>query len=355
MAIRWWRTVPQAAGPNTPQWRLCIYSLPHAFFFLRPAEALLLHALFGTQWLAGSDATGFSQNPKGRSSQTDSGCSTIRFRERTVMNTLRRSLQQLFSVCVVVGVFGWVGTPRAQAQATLPLYEPFDYPPGNLVGNSINGGTWAEVGSNNLGPVQVTAGSLSYPGLPSPRGGKVVLLNANSYEDPGLTFTNQTAGSVYTSFILNVVNPGNTTGDYVFCYTPPSTTNYYGRLYVKKGSADTKFILGLQQGTGTTAWTSAEYDVGTPILVVIAYDIISGSGNDTAELWINPQLGQPSPPAADLTASPYSTDITSVGRVCLRQGSNNTNLNVQVDELRVSTSWSDVALLPVTLSSWAVE
>jgi hypothetical protein len=274
------------------------------------------------------------------------------------MNTLRRSLQQLFSVCVVAGVFGWVGTPRAQAQATLPLYEPFDYPVGaNLVGQSINGSMWTETGANNLGNVVITAGSLSYPGLPTPRGGKVVLLNGSSYEDPGLDVT-PTPSTVYASFVLNVVNPGNATGDYCFHFSPGGTSGatFHTKVWVKQGTTTSKFYIGLQHGSETTQWTSTDYDVNTPVLIAVAYNFVSGASNDTSSMWVNPILGQSVPPAPTFTTATSGTDLTNgVGRLCLRQGSGDTNLNLQVDELRVSTSWSDVTLLPVTLSSWAVE
>ncbi len=260
-------------------------------------------------------------------------------------------MRSILAAASFVAVAAW-----ANAQATLPLYEPFDYSDGNLVGNSINGGTWTQTGTNTASPVQVSAGSLTYPGLPSSLGGKVTLINASSAEDPGLNITNQTAGTLYVSFILNVTNPGNTTGDYFFHFAPQSgSSNFRCSVFIRQGSSSSKYQLGLHKlsQVASAVWTATEYDVGTPVLITVAYVFSPDTDDDICYLWVNPPLKQPSPPTPTLTMA-SGTDSTGLGRVCLRQGSGNVNLNLQLDELRVSNSWGDVTL-PVALSSWSLE
>lgn len=245
----------------------------------------------------------------------------------------------------------------ARAQASLPLYESFDSPGGSLlVGRTVGGGTWTRSGIDTLSPVTVTTGSLAYPGI-YPQGHKVILGNGSNQEDAGLDIAGQNSGTVYASFLLKVINAGNTTGDYVFHFSSAGTgaTNFRSRVHVKQGSSAGKFVVGLNNISpgGTPVWTSTEYDVGTEVLIAVAYALNPGSADDMTYLWVNPSLHGTTPPPPDLN-QPASADLGTLGRVGLRQGSGNAALQVQVDELRVSTSWSDVTL-PVALSRWGVE
>jgi hypothetical protein len=244
----------------------------------------------------------------------------------------------------------------ASAQASLPLVERFNYQAGNLTGNTINGGTWTKTGSNAATPVQVTTGSLSYSGLPASVGNKVVLLNGSGYEDPGLDIT-PTTSTVYASFILNVVNPGNTTGDYFFNFSSAGSgsTNYKARVSVRQGSAAGTYNIGLKGDSGTTssqAWSS-DITVGSPIFVVVAYQFNPGTNDDMTYVWLNPPLGQASPVSADLS-SVVGTDLAAVGRVNVRQGSASTSMNLELDELRVSTSWQDVTPKNASVGDWSL-
>lgn len=232
------------------------------------------------------------------------------------------------------------GPSNAVAQQALPWYEPFAYAPGNLVGQ----GGWTQTGSATGSPIQVAAGSLSYAGLPSASGGKLVLANGTNYQDAGRDVMNQASGTVYASFVLNVNNPGNTTGDYIFHFSSAGTgaLDFRSRVLVRQASAPTKFQLGLSNlSTDTPSWTSAEYDVGVPLLVVVAYAFAPNVNDDTALLWVNPALGQSLAPAPTLT-QPVLTDLTSLGRVGWRQGQGDSLLSVEVDELRLGLTWTDV-------------
>lgn len=251
----------------------------------------------------------------------------------------------------------------SQAQVALPAYEPFDYTPGTTsVLVTLAPTTWTLTGSNALLTATVELGSLSHAGLPAPVGNKVRLSNGANFEDPGMDITGVTGdgNSLYVSAIVNVVNPGNTSGDYFLHISSagPTSTDFHSRLFVRQGSSAGLFNLGIQNHTtpGSRQWDSTNYPVGTPVLVVVSYDLVSGTVNDVSRVWVNPSLGLPTPPPATVTSTAVTgdTDLTTVGRVNLRQGSGNTNLLLQVDELRVSTSWTDVTPTNAGVGDWTL-
>jgi len=71
----------------------------------------------------------------------------------------------VFSFVLITGIL------FAQAPA-LPVYEGFNYPVGDLVGNA----GWEQTGPNTLLPVQIEDVSLTYAGLPVSTGRKVKLI-----------------------------------------------------------------------------------------------------------------------------------------------------------------------------------
>jgi len=233
------------------------------------------------------------------------------------------------------------------AQASLPVYEAFDYLAGNLSGNA----GWAATGSNTLSPVQVVDTSLTFTDLPDSVGRKVSVLNGSSYEDPGfdiVTTGNQSENSsIYASFIVNVVSPGSVE-EYFFhvCSAGTGSTDFHSRVFVKLGAGGTGFYnIGIRNhNNDTPVYEALDRAVGTPIFVAVSYDFIIGDDNDTSRMWINTALGQSSPPAADLTATAVvaNTDLAGAGRINLRQPSASTGLSEEVDELRVGTTWASV-------------
>lgn len=244
------------------------------------------------------------------------------------------------------------------AQATLPLYEGFDYAAGNLVGNA----GWTVTGANTASPVQIVDESLTYAGLPNSTGKKVQALNGSNYEDPGfdiVTFGNQTeTSSIYCSFIMKVINEGGTAGDYVFHISSAGTTatDFHSRVFLKKGSADGKYLIGIRNhNNDDIVYEATDRDINTVVLVVVSYDFVPGEDNDTSRVWINPALGQATPPAADLTATAVlaNTDMVGAGRINLRQGAASTAMIVEIDEIRAG-AWTDVTPAASSVSDWSL-
>jgi len=247
------------------------------------------------------------------------------------------------------------------AQPSLPYTETFDYSVGALIPND----GWTQTGVNTGGTVQVTSGSLSYTDLPTPTGNKVALLNGSGFEDPGFDITpvgNQTdPSSVYVSFILNVINPGVVAGEYIqhVCSAGQSSIDFRSRVFVRLGSGGASFFnIGLRQGSADIIqWDTTEHPVSTPVFIAVAYDFVPDTVNDVSRLWVNPALGESSPPAPLLTATATGPDLAAVGRINLRQPSPSTDLSVEVDEMRIGTSWTDVtpSFVPSRVYYWDFE
>jgi hypothetical protein len=244
------------------------------------------------------------------------------------------------------------------ALPSLPVYEGFDYAADDLSGNA----GWAATGGNTLNPVQVVDTSLVYTGLPNSAGRKVVVLNAANYEDPGFDITptgsQSEASSVFVSFILNVVNPGTTDGEYFFHVSTAGTsaTNFHSRVHVRQGTGGATFFnIGIRNfSSDAIQFETTERAVATPIFIVVSYDFVTGATNDTSRLWINPTLGATTPPTADLTATDTGADLAVVGRINLRQPSTNTDMSLEVDEIRAGTTWASVTPNNSSVDDWTV-
>jgi hypothetical protein len=247
------------------------------------------------------------------------------------------------------------------AQASLPVYESFNYAAGNLVGNA----GWSQTGNppTTANPVQVVDTSLTYTGLPDSAGRKVSLLNGTNYEDPGFDITptgsQSEASSVFVSCILNVVNPGLPAGEYFLhvCTAGMTSIDFHSRVFVRQGAGGAGFFnMGIRNySADTIQFETTERAVATPIFVVVSYDFVTGgTGNDTSRLWVNPTLGAGTAPAPLLTATATGVDLAAVGRINLRQPSANTGQSLEVDEIRAGTTWTSVTPAKSGVDDWAV-
>ena len=215
---------------------------------------------------------------------------------------------------------------------TLLLNESFNYP----VGDTLTKYGWVtHSGTANI--LLVKSGSLSYNQYPASSGNSIIL--KNNGQDVNKSFTGQTSGSVYVAALVKV-DSATTNGEYFMHFMRNSTT-FYGRVYIKKSSTNSSmFSFGILKGTTTAniVYSPETYTFDTTYLLVLKYKINSGTANDSVSLFINPQYndeGTPIIKASDAS----STDLDSVYSVALRQGTATNNLYVDIDEIRVSTSW----------------
>ncbi len=224
------------------------------------------------------------------------------------------------------------------------LYEPFNYTPDAVNGIAQqSGGVWVRINSGDS--ILVTGGNLTYAGLPASTGNKI------SYDGTGSdnyrAFAAQTSGTVYFSFILNVSSLGslNTTGTYFTgLIQTASTSAFGGTVWTRQSATAGKFNVGVStRSNSAVSWLASDLDPGTSYFIVAAYEIITGAGNDIAKIWLNTAAIGGAEPAPDAT-SVVGTDLGAAGieRILLRQDAATTTPFINMDEIRVGTTWADV-------------
>ncbi len=249
------------------------------------------------------------------------------------MKKFKSTLLALLMLLVISGA--------SQAQL---LTEQFNYTPSATNGLSTQSSNlWIRFNTGDS--ILVTSGSLSYTGLPASVGNKVSFGGSGS--ENYVPFTSQTTGTVYFSFILNITSLGslNATGGYWTGLIESGSTSVFGATIWTRLNG-TGFDIGINPRTtaANTVWSTGPYSTSTSYFIVGSYQLVSGTGNDVVKLWVNPALGG-SEPAATITATNTGgTDLASLARLFLRQdGASATPGNIDYDELRIGTTWAQVA------------
>ncbi|WP_170826797.1 choice-of-anchor D domain-containing protein [Flavobacterium caeni] len=181
--------------------------------------------------------------------------------------------------------------------------------------------------------------------LPASVGNKVAFDGAGM--DATRSFTQQTSGTVYFSFLLNVSALGslNATGGYfaAFAEGAAGNTTYGGTLWLRSDGAG--YDIGLERRTANAnaVWTSGTTAINNTVFVVVSYQMVAGTLNDVVKLWINPSVGGTEPAQTLIvTGGAANNDLANVNRLLIRQDSATLTPFVQMDELRVGTTWASV-------------
>jgi hypothetical protein len=226
---------------------------------------------------------------------------------------------------------------RMNGQATLPHHDPINYTAAATLQTQTS---WTALNSGD--DIVVSSGSLSYSGLPASTGNKATFGGAGF--DAAKLFTQQTSGTVYASYILNVASLGslNTTGGYQFAFNEGTGTTFGATVWLRADG--TGYDIGINPKTtaANTQWSTGTQTINTPIFVVISYQMVSGTLNDVVKLWINPALGGAEPTATLSATNGLASDLANVNRFLVRQGSATDTPNIEFDELRIGTSWASV-------------
>ena len=228
----------------------------------------------------------------------------------------------------------------------LPYYNPFNYAVGATLGTQSG---WANVNTGD--DVLVSAGNLSYAGYPE-TGNSVSF--AGTGIDTFLSTVENLTGMVYYSFLMNVSSMAGVTdanGGY-FSGLASSTGNFGGTLWTKRVD-DNTFNLGIEVRTANAANTTFapdNYVTGTTYFVVVGYMLGANLSDDAVSLWVNPVVdaAEPTPTITDTHAA---TDLTLVNRFFFRQDSVTETPALQIDALRVGTTWSDVTSSALNIKS----
>ena len=195
---------------------------------------------------------------------------------------------------------------------------------------------WTAHSGGGTNSISASAPGLTYAGLTT-AGGAAGLTTTG--EDVHRTFTSQSSGSVYASFLL-AVSAAQATGDYFIHFGGTTIGNTFNnRVYVR--SATGGFQFGLAKGNEIPTYNSTIYALNTTYFVALKYTLVSGTANDVVNLFVDPVLGQ-AEPAVTLTQSSTATDLSAVGTIALRQGTTANAPSTRVDYIRVGTTWADV-------------
>ncbi len=227
----------------------------------------------------------------------------------------------------------------------LLLEENFDYTEGTTLSN--NGWT-----AYNSGPTElyVLNNNLSFTSYPSNQG-KCAQENGSGYDYYKQIGTTTTSGTLYASFLVNVIGSysGTSSDYYIFALGSTGANTPGGRVYIRRSGSSLAF--GLSKTSGIPIYTGYDYSLNTTYLVVIKYTIVAEAKNDLAYLYIlsNTIPVDDSNPTLSVTTETTSSDPSNLDVVILRQDVSS-NI-VFIDGIRVATDWSQ-APLPVELTSF---
>jgi autotransporter-associated beta strand protein len=262
----------------------------------------------------------------------------------------------LRKLTLAVGVLLAAAISPLQAQLTLPLYEPFNYPNNERLGTSGSSGTNWSIGLNSTGTgstVTTNGITISYPSLKAPTG--IVLwfspTTPSSGRNRGMPFTSQTLSdsnpTLYYSFLLNVqANPSGLEQIFALSSSSSSLSSPMTVFLTPEG----KMALGKNSTTAATVTNAAALSAGTH-LIVVRYKYTSGTANDEYALWIDPTalgVNEASVPAATI-ATTSGSDFSAIASIAVvHQTTPSPPGNFYVDELRVAKTWAEVTPVDCT-------
>jgi hypothetical protein len=194
--------------------------------------------------------------------------------------------------------------------------------------------------------------SLSYSGLQNSIGNRAIFIAGNT-EDVNKAISG-ISGVGYVSFLMNVTNADtlSTTGVHFIGFGGAAGTSlsaFAGRVYVKKGLSPNTFQLGILNYTGGTPsptpnYLLTEFPAGTTLFVVIKLN--NTTSPIQASLFVNPVPGS-AEPIPTIESSLGTSIFNSFASVYLRHGTG--IRNVEIDEIRVGSSWESVTPVPCDL------
>ncbi|HEY1684251.1 MAG TPA: PEP-CTERM sorting domain-containing protein [Tepidisphaeraceae bacterium] len=294
------------------------------------------------------------------------------------------------------------------ASASLLIYEPFDYQasslivPGSVSTNSGNGlsdsydspaTVWQQDGAYASGTNEhhITSTGLTSPsGFPASIGNAAALEGGASavsdYKEmarmnlPGATGSQATdtyvpgsnPPSLFYSLLINVPattgmttahSNANANNDMIMAFnnaigaTSSESNTWADELTIRLGSVANTYNLGIRASTtaaNTTYW-SGDLTPGSTYLVATEWTegTTAGTGG-LSQIWVNPSsttFGAGSAPTADgSTVGTYSATALNdhTDSIIIGAGvATNSNPNeVDIDEIRVGTTWADVTTVP---------
>ena len=252
------------------------------------------------------------------------------------------------------------------------FYDPIPtgYTEGANLGSATAGGSANNWAAFTNGTATVTATSsttniwvsstnaLTYPGLisyPSPSLGIHVKAPSPGYQCDVVSsnWPAQTSNSVYVSFLYKVITAptalrtfaGFTDGKTLAGTTVKASLCLDTNLNLTCQKAGQQYPQPSNVGNGVTFL--GPLTLGSTNLVVFRYNIISGSANDSLDLWLNPSastFGNNAliPSAGMQSVVTNASDPSQIAAFLLHLTSSTTVGEWVFDEVRVGTNWADV-------------
>ena len=272
------------------------------------------------------------------------------------------------------------------ARATLYLLEPYDNTPGGSLTNAIPWSTNGTLGEVNGSQTQgIVAGDLSYFPIDDPTTVNSACLQWSSNVKGERIIPRHPHGgpgsgqSIYCSFMfvktttnedganlpivgmvtdnVGTLNSANTTiGGPVLNITSASGSGGLYQLGIKMGGGVAGAVYPPGGQTYTPGNTNGTVTFGQTNLVVMKYTFAS-AGSDTVALWVNPSSSSfgGSEPAATMNdvaatnASGFTSGAASgLGYFQIRGGSGTAAGVLQMDNVRIGSTWADVTPTCVT-------
>jgi len=217
--------------------------------------------------------------------------------------------------------------------------DSFSDPNGPLLGQSpqIGTGAWTITGTSVVNPIQVNTGLV-----------QLTTTGQDAYAQLSSAVDTTAGGSIFVGLDLDVTAAQNT-GDYFmhFCSSVGGTSGFYDKVWAK--SSGSGYVLGSQDNSGTVTYGSTVLAFGTTYRLVTEEDFVSGAANDTFAFFINPtDLSVAGNNSAYLNAtwSGATAEASTYAEINFRQGTASAAASETVDNLIVSSSFSDVSVVP---------
>jgi hypothetical protein len=228
-------------------------------------------------------------------------------------------------------------TLSAQTQAATYLSDSFNsYSNGDLAGQ----GSWAQTGTTATTPIQVVNGVASFG-----TSGQDIYSPLSSIVTPA------DGTSFYIGLTLNV-SAAQSGGDYFLHFAPEvgTSTLFFGRTFVRSSGAG--FQLGYLETSGAggaVAYGTTELSFATDYRVVLAYNRVAGTVNDTASLYVNPDDA-----GNESNNTPYLTDTwtsasaepVAIATLNFRQGAAGNAATLTVDNLVGTDTFAEATVVP---------
>jgi len=250
----------------------------------------------------------------------------------------------------------------AFAQVPL-LVEDFTY----MAGDAIKDHDWTAHSAASTSPILVTDPGLTFAGYVGSNIGLAAGLNNNG-QDVNKTFTSQTSGSLYTSFLVNsTLNTGE--GGYFFMYRDEEAgTAFRARTFIKPETGKMRIGFSFNASAYLDSIPTL-LNFGETYLFVVKYTIVDGAENDNVSLYVfkagDDFTTEPAVPTlGPLTAThttptdpltPLGPDINA-NEIALRQFES--AQKITVDGFRVKTAWDltqdETAALTVSTNALAI-